>query len=39
MKEAKVVQPTKAIWGIEPKIGDEWDAGSVPSVVLIGAFA
>jgi hypothetical protein len=30
MKEAKVVQPTKAIWGIEPKIGDEWDAGSVP---------
>jgi hypothetical protein len=30
MKEAKVVQPTKAIWGIEPKIGDEWDVGNVP---------
>jgi hypothetical protein len=30
MKEAKVVKPTKEILGIEPKIGDEWDAGSVP---------
>jgi hypothetical protein len=30
MKEAKIVKPTKEILGIEPKIGDEWDAGSVP---------
>jgi hypothetical protein len=30
LKEAKIVKPTKEILGIEPKIGDEWDAGSVP---------
>jgi hypothetical protein len=30
LKEAKIVKPTKEIWGIEPKVGDEWDAGSVP---------
>jgi len=30
MKEAKVVQPTKEVMGVEPKVGDEWDAGSVP---------
>jgi hypothetical protein len=31
MKEVKIVKPTKEIVGIEPKVGDEWDAGSVPS--------
>jgi hypothetical protein len=31
MKEAKVVRPTKEILGVEPKVGDEWDAGSVPA--------
>jgi hypothetical protein len=30
MKEVKVIKPTKEILGIEPKVGDEWDAGSVP---------
>jgi hypothetical protein len=30
MKEAKVVKPTKEILGIEPKVGDEWDAGNLP---------
>jgi hypothetical protein len=30
MKEAKVVKPSRAIWGVEPKVGDEWDAGNVP---------
>jgi hypothetical protein len=30
MMEAKIIRPTKEILGIEPKIGDEWDAGSVP---------
>jgi hypothetical protein len=31
MKEAKVVKPSREIWGVEPKVSDEWDAGSVPS--------
>jgi hypothetical protein len=30
LKEAKIVKPTKEILGIEPKVDDEWDAGSVP---------
>ena len=31
MKEAKIVRPTKAVMGVEPKVGDEWDAGYVPN--------
>jgi hypothetical protein len=31
MKEAKVVKPSREIWGVEPKVGDEWDAGNVPA--------
>ena len=30
MKEAQVVKPSREIWGVEPKVGDEWDAGNVP---------
>jgi hypothetical protein len=30
LKEAKIVKPTKEILGIEPKVGDEWDAGNLP---------
>jgi len=30
MAEAKVVRATKDIMGVEPKVGDEWDAGYVP---------
>jgi hypothetical protein len=31
MMEAKIIRPTKEILGVEPKVGDEWDAGSVPA--------
>jgi len=30
MTEAKIVKPSKEIWGVEPKVGDEWDAGNLP---------
>jgi hypothetical protein len=30
MKEAKVVKPTREVMGVEPRVGDEWDAGNVP---------
>jgi len=30
MTEAKIVKPSKEIWGVEPKVGDEWDAGILP---------
>jgi hypothetical protein len=30
MKEVMVVKPSREIWGVEPKVGDEWDAGNVP---------
>jgi hypothetical protein len=30
LKEAKIVKPTKEILCIEPKVGDEWDAGNLP---------
>jgi len=30
MKEAKIIKPTKEVMGVEPKVGDEWDAGNVP---------
>jgi len=31
MKEAKIVRPTNQVMGVEPKVGDEWDAGYVPN--------
>ncbi len=31
MTEAKIVKPAREIWGFEPKVGDEWDAGYVPN--------
>jgi hypothetical protein len=30
MMGAQVVKPSQEIWGVEPKVGDEWDAGNVP---------
>jgi hypothetical protein len=30
LKEAKIVKPSREILGIEPKVGDEWDAGNLP---------
>jgi len=30
LKEAKIVKPSREIWSVTPKVGDEWDAGNLP---------